>query len=231
MKDQFDKIIDQKFGQGKQEEDKLTQILESLNQNMQIISKSLQRGVGGGGNSDNPQHGYQKNLKPEYDANGKRLPPAMVPLPNHLLPLSNQVDSDDMSSKDFLKKEMMKDQRRQHLAPLKRLKATQNQDKNMERNANDAKFLDVLFNDKISDDSDHQDKLREEKYDQMKERLEDDDTAKNNFFDNLSLPRYNGDEDPTQLKDQLLAAKDNEEDEKAKKEAEQKREEYMQKFQ
>lgn len=77
----------------------------------------------------------------------------MVPLPDHLLPLEKRTDSDGMSSQDFLKKEMMKDEKRQHLMPIKRLEDKNNQAKVMERNAADARFLDGLFNDKISEDS------------------------------------------------------------------------------
>lgn len=47
----------------------------------------------------------------------------------------------------------------------------------------------------------------------------------------LSLPKYDGREDPTGLKRKLLATKDDEQDEERKKEAEKKRQEYMLAFQ
>lgn len=75
----------------------------------------------------------------------------------------------------------------------------------MEKKAEDAKFLDKLFNDNISDDSDVQKQYRDEQYDAMRGRLEEDDMVRDNFINNLELPKYDGEENPTTVKDDLLA--------------------------
>lgn len=92
--------------------------------------------------------------------------------------------------------------------------------------------MDNLFNDKISDDSENAQKQQDEQYEEMRGRLEDDDEARENFMNNLELPKYDGEENPILIKNDLLALnEEDQEDQAARKEAEQKRLEYMNKLQ
>ena len=92
--------------------------------------------------------------------------------------------------------------------------------------------MDNLFNDKISDDSENAQKQQDEQYEEMRGRLEDDDEARENFMNNLELPKYDGEENPILIKNDLLALnEEDQEDQAARKEAEKKRLEYMNKLQ
>ena len=54
----------------------------------------------------------------------------------------------------------------------------------------------------------------------MKDKLENDPVAANNFYDNLVLPKYDENENPGQIKEKLLLDKDDKEAEKQRKIAE-----------
>ena len=57
----------------------------------------------------------------------------------------------------------------------------------------------------------------------MRGRLVEDQSALDSFMKNLDLPKYDGEENPADVKEELLASKDNKEDQEAREEAERKR--------
>ena len=57
----------------------------------------------------------------------------------------------------------------------------------------------------------------------MREKLEGDREARDNFINELELPRYDGEENPSKVLEELLASKDDKEDQEARAEAEKKR--------
>lgn len=79
-------------GEPEQPKDKLDLVLESLNKNLEKISNQI--GGGGGhfrkvnGEQVTSQLGYQRPLPRKKDAYGRPLPPPVVPIPRHLLPVA-----------------------------------------------------------------------------------------------------------------------------------------------
>ena len=113
-----------------------------------------------GGNQANPASMalYQKPIVPIYNKFGKRVPPPMVVLPKHLIPrkLGGTGDGD---SDDF-EEELTNAQVRDKYSTFKKRRGKEEIKKEAEKQAKDAQFLDGLFNDNLSEDTDIQEQVR-----------------------------------------------------------------------
>ena len=101
---------------------------------------------------------YQKPIVPIYNKFGKRVPPPMVVLPKHLLPrkLGGTGDGDS----DEFEEELTNAQVRDKYSTFKKRRGKEEIKKEAEKQAKDAQFLDGLFNDNLSEDTDIQEQVR-----------------------------------------------------------------------
>ena len=71
------------------------------------------------------------------------------------------------------------------LASLKKLYKPGDFKEELDKQVKDARFLDELFNDNISQDSEKAEEARINQYNTIKNRIDRDATAERNFYDNL----------------------------------------------
>lgn len=97
------------------------------------------------------------------------------------------------------------------LKVLKKLYRPEDFKADLDKQVKNAKFLDELFNDKISQLSDDIKDFREDEYDKLRYDLNDD-FKNDNFFNNLQLPKYDVEnENPKAIRKEMMD--DEEEDE------------------
>lgn len=108
-------------------------------------------------------------------------------LPKHLLPkaLGGDVGDDDLDLDDG---NGLTANKKNMLSTMKKIKNKDQQIKENKKQAEDAKFLDGLFNDNLSEDTDRQELVREEQYDNIRDQLNQNDAAADNFLLHLDLP-------------------------------------------
>ena len=63
-----------------------------------------------------------------------------------------------------------------------------------------AQFLDGLFGDNLSDDSNRQEEVRKDQYNELKDQITYNPDYANDFLNNLALPEYQPDENPEDIK-------------------------------
>ena len=112
---------------------------------------------------------WQQPWIPKYKKNGKRLPPPMAPLPPHLLPkgLGGEGGEDLQIGDEHGNK-------KNQLSTFKRIKNRDQLEKEAERQEQDAQFLDELFNDNLSQDTRHQEEVREQQYNNIRNEINKD---------------------------------------------------------
>ena len=112
---------------------------------------------------------------------------------------------------------------------FKKIKNKEQLVEEVKKQEEDAAFLDEMFQDNLSDDTEHQDDVRKDQIRSIKKDLRDRPGLQETFMKNLTLPEFDPNEDPRKLKNQLMEQND-EENEKYKREAAKKREEIRQKM-
>ena len=93
---------------------------------------------------------FQNKVEPKYRKNGTRIPPPMAPLPLHLLPkaLGGEAGEDNREVDiNGIKKN--------NLSTFKKIKNKEQIQEEAIKNEEDAIFLEDLFQDNLSEDTDH----------------------------------------------------------------------------
>ena len=114
---------------------------------LEAINKNLKGLVGANGSAAL----HQPVLKPKWGKDGKRIPPPMAPLPVHLIP---KVLGGEGGQHYKIGDEAA--QKKAQLSTFKKIKNKEELEQEAEKQEENAEFLDLLFNDKLSEDTDHQ---------------------------------------------------------------------------
>ena len=171
-----------------------------------------------------------------YDKEGKRIPPPLAPLPNHLIPKALggtallPQDELEKNSQRTLKEQIKRDRQRNMLSSIKKLHQDKAYQEEIQQQVEDAKFINELFDEQRLDDDDYAEQLRDEQYELVKQQLESDQRNNKIFYDSLQLPNYDEDENPAFIREQFMQANDDDEIRKQKLENERKKAEAKEKY-
>lgn len=96
---------------------------------------------------------YQKPIIPLYNKFGKRIPPPMALLPKSLLPVKFGGDGDGTEDPEDFKQDVTGAQIRDKYSTFLKRKGKEELKREAAKQQEDAQFLDGLFGDNLSDDS------------------------------------------------------------------------------
>ena len=129
------------------EQNQFNQLLTALNRNLTAIAGA--QGNGKDGAKRMPL--YQAPLEPKWDKFGKRIPPPLAPLPNHLLPKALGGENDGEESDESVLEEGLEDEnKKEKYSVYKKLKNKKEKKEEAIQHGEDARFLNDLFADNIS---------------------------------------------------------------------------------
>lgn len=148
-----------------------------------------------------PYTGAVRQIIVRYDDRGKRVPPPMVNLPDHLRPPRVANIAGSYQDADRLHDPILAAaEHQQQFASLKN-NNIRKIDQKREDQARHAEFLNELFQEDFNDEAIDQDQYearlaREQRYQEAKDGIVNDDEMKRNLEQNFKLPKFNEDEDP-----------------------------------